>query len=150
MKIPWLCVLVFLAGCTPSWAEDGYAMMKSFIQQEDERLKDIKILTLDLEKSGLELKKKEIQVKMAELSGAPAPDKGAGGFAGTGLPDVRVSGIVINDRLKQAFISVDGKVFPAREGQELENKMKIIKITGQSVSIQCADGQTRQLGLSGG
>ena len=140
----WLMVLVFWAGCTPSWAEDSYAAMKSFIQQEDERLKDIKLLSLDLEK-------KQIQAKMAELGGAVAQDKGIRSSAETvDKPlDIRVSGIVINDTVKQAFISIDGKTFSVREGREITDKIKVVKITGQSVSIQYADGQTRQLGLPG-
>ena len=144
MKMPWLCVLVLLSGCTPSWAEDSYADMKSFIQQEDERLKDIKLLSLDLEK-------KQIQAKMAELSGTAAQDKAAGvlGKVTDGPPDIHVSGVIINDAVKQAFINMDGKMFPVREGQEIGDKMKVIKITSQFVSIQYADGKTHKLGLSG-
>ena len=145
----WLIVLLFLSGCTPSWAEDGYGAMKDFIRQEDERLKDIKLLSLDLEKAGLELKKKEVQGKMAELSGALVQEKGAAPKADDGEPDIHISGIIINDAVKQAFIGIDGKILCVREGQELAGKMKVTKITGQSVSVQFSDGKTRQLMLPG-
>ena len=117
--------------------------MKDFIRQEDDRLKDIKLLSLDLEKADLEFKKKEIQTKMAGLSGTVAQDKGAP--ASGDLTDIRVSGIVIKEGVGHAFISVEGKIFYVREGQDIGGKMKITKITDQVVFVQYPDGRTRPL-----
>ncbi len=143
MKIG-LVVFVLGAVMPLAWADDqGYDAMKDFIRQEDDRLKDIKLLSLDLEKADLEFKKKEIQTKMAGLGGTIAQDKGAP--ASGGLPDVRVSGIVIKGGVGHAFISVAGKMFYVHEGQDIGDKMKIIKITDQAVFIQYPDGRTRPL-----
>ena len=144
MKIG-LVVFVLAAAVPLAWGQDdqGYDAMKDFIRQEDDRLKDIKLLSLDLEKADLEFKKKEIQTKMAGLSGTVAPDKGVP--ASGDLPDIRVSGIVIKEGVGHAFISVEGKIFYVREGQDIGDKMKITKITDQAVFIQYPDGRTRPL-----
>ncbi len=148
MKIG-LAVVLLGAVIPLAWADDqGYDAMKDFIRQEDDRLKDIKLLSLDLEKADLELKKKEIQTKMAGLSGTVTQDKSAP--ASGGLPDVRVSGIVIKEGIGRAFISVEGKIFYVREGQDIGDKMKITKIADQAVFIQYPDGRTRPLELYGG
>ncbi len=149
MKIG-LVIFMLVAVMPLAWGQDdqGYDAMKDFIRQEDDRLKDIKLLSLDLEKADLEFKKKEIQTKMAGLSGAVTQDKGAP--ASGGLPDVRVSGIVIKEGVKHAFISVEGRIFYVREGQDIGDKMKITKITDQAVFIQYPDGRTRPLELYGG
>ncbi|MDO8675412.1 MAG: hypothetical protein Q7K71_04775 [Candidatus Omnitrophota bacterium] len=144
-------VVFMLAAAVPlAWGQDdqGYDAMKDFIRQEDDRLKDIKLLSLDLEKADLEFKKKEIQAKMAGLSGTVAQDKGTP--APGGLPDIRVSGIVIKEGVGHAFISVEGRIFYVREGQDIEGKMKITKITDQAVFIQYPDGRTRSLEWAGG
>ncbi len=148
MKIG-LVVFVLGAVMPLAWADDqGYDAMKDFIRQEDDRLKDIKLLSLDLEKADLEFKKKEIQAKMAGLSGTVAQDKGIP--ASGDLPDIRVSGIVIKEGVGHAFISVEGKIFYVREGQDIGGKMKITKITDQAVFIQYPDGRTRSLEWAGG
>ena len=144
-------VVFMLAAAVPlAWGQDdqGYDAMKDFIRQEDDRLKDIKLLSLDLEKADLEFKKKEIQAKMAGLSGTVTQDKGA--LTPGGLPDIRVSGIVIKEGVGHAFISVEGRIFYVREGQDIGDKMKITKITDQAVLIQYPDGRTRSLELYGG
>jgi hypothetical protein len=151
-------VVFMLAAAVPlAWGQDdqGYDAMKDFIRQEDDRLKDIKLLSLDLEKADLEFKKKEIQTKMAGLGGTVAQDKGAPAsgpaIGGAGdLPDVRVSGIVIKEGVGHAFISVEGRIFYVREGQDIGGKMKITKITDQAVFIQYPDGRTRSLEWAGG
>ena len=144
----WLLIFVFLNSGL-AWAQDGYESMKGFIQQEDDRLKEIKLLSLDLEKAGLELKKKEIQNKMEGLNGALPQEKGAASVVrNTGASsDLRLSGIMINDKVRQAFIVAQGKQLSVHEGQDLANGMKIAKITAKSVSIVYADGTTRQLEL---
>ena len=148
MKIG-LVVFVLGAVMPLAWADDqGYDAMKDFIRQEDDRLKDIKLLSLDLEKADLEFKKKEIQAKMAGLSGTVAQDKGIP--ASGDLPDIRGSGIVIKEGVGHAFISVEGKIFYVREGQDIGGKMKITKITDQAVFIQYPDGRTRSLEWAGG
>lgn len=144
-------VVFMLAAAVPlAWGQDdqGYDAMKDFIRQEDDRLKDIKLLSLDLEKADLEFKKKEIQAKMAGLSGTVTQDKGA--LTPGGLTDIRVSGIVIKEGVGHAFISVEGRIFYVREGQDIGDKMKITKITDQAVLIQYPDGRTRSLELYGG
>src|SRR5262249_18575180 len=45
--------------------DEEFDHMKEFMRQEDERIKAIKILNLDLERADLELKKREIEVKLA-------------------------------------------------------------------------------------
>ena len=149
MKIG-LVVFVLAAAVPLAWGQDdqGYDAMKDFIRQEDDRLKDIKLLSLDLEKADLEFKKKEIQTKMAGLSCTVAPDKGVP--ASGDLPDIRVSGIVIKEGVGHAFISVEGRIFYVREGQDIGDKMKITKITDQAVFIQYPDGRTRSLEWAGG
>ena len=144
-------VVFMLAAAVPlAWGQDdqGYDAMKDFIRQEDDRLKDIKLLSLDLEKADLEFKKKEIQAKMAGLSGTVTQDKGA--LTPGGLTDIRVSGIVIKEGVGHAFISVEGRIFYVREGQDIGGKMKITKITDQAVFIQYPDGRTRSLEWAGG
>lgn len=149
MKIG-LVIFMLVAVMPLAWGQDdqGYDTMKDFIRQEDDRLKDIKLLSLDLEKADLEFKKKEIQTKMAGLSGAVAQDKGAS--TSGDLPDIRVSGIIIKEGVGHAFISVEGRIFYVHEGKDIGDKMKIIKITDRSVSVQYPDGRTRLLELYGG
>ncbi len=141
-----LFVFVFIVGCSAAWAEEDYSAMRDFIKQEDERLKEIKLLTLDLEKADLEFKKKEIESKMSGLVGGPSPAQGiVSTKTADGLPDVQVSGVMINNTSKAAFINVDQKLFIVREGQEFGNGIKAVKITDQLVSVQYADGKIHSL-----
>ncbi len=119
--------------------------MHDFMRQENERLKVIKMLNLDVERADLELKKREIEVKIVELN------KGQGSAAV--LPAVatgsvlKVAGIFMNGEMREALMDLDGVHVSVHEGQKLNNGIVIKKISADEVLIQHEDGQEEGIGL---
>ena len=123
-----------------------FQQMKDFMSEENERLKTLKILNLDLERAGLELKQKEIQVKMIKLNKEGGVlDSNAVVSVKSSKPMVKITSIFLNDEGKEAVINVDGLNLNAHEGEQIASGIAIKKITPETVTVQYADGQIQEL-----
>ena len=126
--------------------DQNFQQMKDFMREENERFKAIKILNLDLERADLELKQKEIQVKMAQLnkeSGALINSNGSMSVK-PAKPLLKISGIFLTDEGKEALINVNGANQNAREGEQIASGIAVKKITSTAVTVQYADGQIQE------
>lgn len=125
--------------------QDDSNEIENFIKKEDEKLKDIKMLNLDLEKANLELKKREVEQKMYRLEGNVTNvilekqkdiDK----------PILSLVAIFEVSNIRSAIISVNGSRMNLKGGQEI-NGFIVKEITERMVVIQSPDGEKHELFL---
>jgi hypothetical protein len=123
-----------------------YEDMRQFMGQEDERIKAIKILDLDLQRADLELKKRQIEVKLADLnkSNAALSPLTASGFL---KPAFKLSGIFMSGSHREALIDVQGANIQAEEGKMIQDGVIVAKINTDSALLKYADGKQETLNL---
>ena len=131
--------------------DQEFDQINDFIDQEDEKMKGIKLLNLDLERASLELKKKEIEQKMAQLN------KSEGTFSVTSQdaasdetmhkPVVKLISIFQSPAGKQAVLNVNGVNINVKEKQQIDG-VTIKTIDSQEVIVQYADGDSQHLYFS--
>jgi hypothetical protein len=130
--------------------EDEFAQMDSFIKKENEKLKAIKLLNLDIERADLELKKREIEQKMVQLNvreGVSSTVKQEeGDEAKINKPILRLAAVLESNAKRQAILNFDGRHINVKEGQEVEGVL-VKTIKTQGITIQYQDGQTKELSL---
>ncbi len=131
--------------------EDGqdqdFTQMNDFIHKENEKFKDIKLLNLDVEKFGLELKKKEIEQKIAQLNKSKSFSSIPGQSDQKALKsNVKLIGIFESATKKQAVLNIDGIDINAQEGENIGG-MVIKTINHQAVIVQYQDGNIQELRL---
>ncbi|MBF0490607.1 MAG: hypothetical protein HQL15_08355 [Candidatus Omnitrophica bacterium] len=132
-----------------SHSNDDFQEMDDFIKQENERLKDIKLLNLDLERANLELKRREIEQKMVQLNKAD----GAVSLEGEGdsdtqsnRPVIKLLGTFASASLKQAVLNVNGTSVHVKEGTDMDSFV-VGSISPQAVIIQYEDGESQEFRL---
>ena len=122
--------------------DDGYDQMQEFMRQENERIKAIKILHLDLERSNLELKKKEIEIKMADLNKNQSPSLPVNPAPGSFQPlMMKLSGIFVRGDQREALMEVDGSHVQVRAGGRLRDGITVKKIDSDQVVLEYTDGK---------
>lgn len=128
--------------------EDEFEKIDEFIRKENEKVKDIKLLNLDLEKAGLILKKKEIDQKIDQLRKAESS-----GFVKTNeheeeakllMPNIRLVSIFASASLKRAVLNINGVNNNVKEGQKIGNVI-IANINSENVMVKYSDGQTEEI-----
>lgn len=122
--------------------EGDFEQMKEFMRQENEKVKAIKILNLDLARADLELKKKEIEVKLADLNKGHAIDENhSKGSSDLSTPSRNVTGIFVNGPVRSAWMDVHGKHAHVQEGEFLSDGVLVKTIKGNQVTLEYADGK---------
>ena len=119
--------------------DGNFDQMKEFLRQENERLKTIKILNLDLERANLEFKKKEIEIKLADLNKGGGTSNPA---ANSGQPSaLSVEGIFVNGTSQWAFMNVNGTRVQVKPGQTMRDGTVIKEINTDAVIVQYSDAR---------
>ena len=133
-----------------AYASDTQSM-DVFLNEEQARLKDIKLLNLDLEKASLEFKKKELQSKTAQLAHVPEiPSVSAMDNNREPLkPVVKLIGLTVNGGFKQALIQSNGILYTVKEGEAFADGLSVKSIASDKISIQHTDGKEEQIVFSG-
>lgn len=122
--------------------DQSFEQMKEFMRQEDERIKTIKILNLDLERANLELKKGEVAVKIAAIGPSSSLS------TGTSKPaSPKLCGIFAQDNNKEALINVSGVYIQAGEGEALRDGVLVKKIGPEAVLLEYPDGKKETIEL---
>lgn len=116
-----------------------------FARQEEEKIKSIKLLSLDLEKAGIELKQREIQVKISELN-KTGPLVVALSSTQASVPR-RLIALTLTDDFKEAVMDVGGSSIIVHEGDSIADA-KVESINAQGVIIRNADGTQESLILN--
>jgi hypothetical protein len=125
--------------------EQDFQQMKEFIQQENDRMKEIRILNLDLERADLELRKKEIETKLAGMNKNGRVI--TSGFSAAAKPVLKVTGIFVNGVDRQVLMNVDGVNIQVKEGESVRQGVIIKKITSDTVLLQYADGKNETIAM---
>jgi len=129
--------------------DQSFDQMKEFMRQEDDRIKAIKILNLDLERANLELKKGEIEVKIADLNRNQNVAVGSSGLPAD-FPKPALSklcGIFVNGRNKKALMNVGGSYIQAGEGDTLRGGILVKSINADTVLLEYFDGKKEIINL---
>jgi hypothetical protein len=130
--------------------EDDLSQVDDFINKENNKLKDIKLLNLDLERAGLELKRKEIEQKISQLNKTegtvPLSFQETSVDVKPSRPLVKLVGIFESAMKKQAMLSINGQRRNVKEGQDIEG-IVIKAIQSQAITIQYQDGQVQDIYL---
>ncbi len=126
-----------------------FKQMEDFVNQESDQIKSIRMLTLDLERVSLELKKREVEIKLSQLSGkASAPltqqDSENGKAA---KPRIRFLGAFIHGQVKEAMISIDGVDCVVVDGQDMVEGFHIKAINTETVRVSFLDGHEETIKL---
>jgi|GEM_PF-6200593 len=131
--------------------EQESQQIDDFIQKENEKLKDIKLLNLDLERSSLELKKREIEQKITQINKSedPLPISNHENATEVKLikPTLKLLGIFESMGKKQALLNINGTNMNVKEGQNI-NGMIVKSINQQGVVMEYEDESSLQLNLS--
>ena len=134
-----------------SYEDQDFLQMNDFIHKEDDKIKDIKLLNLDLEKSTLELKKREIEQKIAQLQRREVsfvlPSKDDRDDAKEVKPFIKLRSIFESQFKKQAVLNIDGTDINVTEGQKIKGVV-IRGINQKVVVVEYGDGATEELSLS--
>ncbi len=142
--------LLLVLAVPPAWAQEpskvDYDQMKEFMRQENERMKAIKILSLDLERADLELRKRQIEVKLSELN-KNNPAFTAGMSADFSQPVLRLSGIFIGGDSREALVNVKGINIQVSEGKPIEKDIVLKKIGTDHVLLEHTGGKQEALHL---
>ncbi len=126
------------------------AKMEDFIREENDKIKDIKLLNLDLERANLEFKKKEIEQKMAQLNKEEegATLSGARSISDTSFSSLKLKliGIFESALKKKAVLNINGVHFNVIEGEKVEGFL-VGAIKSQSIVIKYNNGEEEELYL---
>ncbi len=122
---------------------DDFKEMDDFINQENERLKEIKLLNLDLEKANLELKRRDIEQKIVQL------DKVEGSAIYEKHENrkdklIKLAGIFESKTYKQAILNISGVHINVQEGQNIDGIL-VKAIKSKAITIEYPDGQIQEL-----
>lgn len=122
--------------------------MRSHREFIDERLKELEVIRLELEKSNLLLKKKEAQKQIYEIDKALPQDKNDGVSIGSGLTgkeklvdpsDIKIKLLLISGNLKEGLLSLKGTPYAFKEGSFLASKLTVEKIEPDGVTFRQPD-----------
>ncbi len=145
--------LILMMGGQWVYAEDDGAAMETFFNEEQERIKTIKLLNLEVEKASLEFKKQEIQSKMAELnhgaSAVLAPVSATGQEQGVPKPVFKVMGLTVSGKFKQALIQADGVLYAVSPGGSFGAGHQVKSIDADKVVVQKSDGTQEEIVFNG-
>lgn len=122
--------------------ESSFNSFQEQLHAENEHLKKIKMLSLDLEQVDLELKKREIEVKLSKLNGqgfnqtssAAVTSELGGNFS------MRLMGTYVNANKSLAFMLIDGLPRTVGAGEVLRDGSKVLKVGVNAVEIRKKDG----------
>lgn len=144
----FVCLFALNAWAAPDLkgADPGFEQMKEFLRQENERIKAIKILNLDLERADLELKKRQIEIKLANLNKHTVVPAGPASAVFL-KPAFKLRGIFTSAETRQALINANGVTIQAIEGQTVGEGVTVKQITNDAAVLEYTDGKQETLNL---
>ena len=122
-------------------ADKEFEQMDEFVRQENERLKAIKLLSLDLQWADLELRKRKIESKLAALTRGPV----ALPSANSEKTILKVAGIFLSEGRKEALVDINGTRHAVSEGESLVGQMLVKQISSDEVVLEYPDGRQHNL-----
>ena len=137
-------LLVLLSGCRPLYAQEVVMNMDMFIDEEDKRIQEIRLLDLDVQKADLQLKQQEIARKMANSVGedftVPHPAGSNPAHA-----SMRVISVVVADDYQEAVLKINEQHITCHQGDFIGDGWKVEAITREGVKLLSATAGQRSL-----
>ncbi len=112
--------------------------MRAFINQENERLREIKLLDLDVMRADLQLKQKEIQSKLSKYEQSSEVN-----IKDVASDPIKLNGIVQLGAEKQAIVLINGSVTYFKIGQFIDSAYKVKSISDDRMVITDEQGQEK-------
>jgi len=130
--------------------------IKAFHELFDTKQKELEIIRLDLEKSNLLLKKKEVEKEIYQIEQALPQARREETSLGNALiqetkepffesSDMRIEFLLISDDLKEGQVSMKGSTYSFREGDSIVSNLTVEKIDPFGVTFSQPDGNTLKL-----
>lgn len=136
--------------------EQDLKNIKAYREALENKQKELEVIKLDLEKSGLLLKKRQAEKEIFEIDKALPQGKGdvssiAGGFTqSTKAPlvdpaDIKIQLLVIADNLKEGQLSLKNSPYVFKEGDSIASRLTVEQIEATGVTFRQVDGSTFKL-----
>jgi hypothetical protein len=122
--------------------DENFLEMKAFMKEQDVRLKAIKLLNLDVARADLELKRREIESKLANLNQGPSSSMQMS-MKESDL-SIQVASILISPKKREAVLQTGGLRTRVEEGSKINDKT-VSKIEAAAVTLEDAKGNTETL-----
>ena len=140
----------------PDDSDGGLERIKAYREVLESKQKELEVIRLDLEKSGLLLKKRQAEKEIFEIDQALPQGKAEvssipGSFTqGAKEPladilDIKIQLLVIADNLKEGQISLKGSPYSFKEGDSIASKLTVEQIEPSGVTFKQTDGSTFKL-----
>ena len=136
--------------------EQDLENIRAYREVLENKQKELEVIKLDLEKSDLMLKKRQVEKEIFEIDKALPQGKSdvssvSGGLTqGTKAPlvdasDIKIQLLVIADNLKEGRISLKGSLYVFKEGDSIASKLTVEQIEPTGVTFKQVDGSLFKL-----
>lgn len=136
--------------------EQELEYMKAYREALENKQKELEVIKLDLEKSGLLLKKRQAEKEIFEIDKSLPQGRSDVSAVSGGLTqgekvqvvdpsDIKLQLLVIADNLKEGQISLKNSPFVFKEGDSIASKLVVEQIEPTGVVFKQMDGSTFKL-----
>jgi hypothetical protein len=125
--------------------------IKAYREVLENKQKELEVIKLDLEKSGLMLKRKQAEKEIYEIDKAlPQGNMGASSLPGAkdsllDTSDIKIQLLVIADNFKEGQLSLKNTPYSFKEGDTILSKLTIERIEASGVTFKQPDGSISKL-----
>jgi hypothetical protein len=137
-------------------SEGGLEKIKAYREILENKQKELEVIKLDLEKSGLMLKKRQAEKEIYEIDKAiPQGKAEVSSISGSltqgakeslvDTSDIKIQLLVIADNLKEGQISLKGLPYSFKEGDSIASKLTVEQIELSGVTFKQPDGSNFKL-----
>lgn len=137
-------------------SEQDLEKIKAYREVLENKQKELEVIRLDLEKSGLLLKKRQAEKEIyeidqvlpqgkAEVSSIPGSFTQGAKEPLVDAADIKIQLLVIADNLKEGQISLKGSPYSFKEGDSIASRLTVEQIEPSSVTFKQTDGSNFKL-----
>ena len=137
-------------------SEGDLEKIKAYREVLENKQKELEVIKLDLEKSGMILKKKQAEKEIYEIDKAlPQANSEAPSIPGSltqgikeplvDTSDIKIQLLVISDNLKEGQLSLKVSPYSFKEGESIASKLTVEQIEPSGVTFKQPDGSNFKL-----
>jgi hypothetical protein len=123
--------------------------MREFMNLENERLREIKLLDLDVTRANLRLKQREAETKLVQLNQEYAIPSSKISSNDPLVSPMVLKGVMKVGKEYQAIARVKDKIINVKEGDELDIGLKVLRIENDKVVYKGTNDEEMVLSLGG-
>lgn len=110
-----------------------------FLEEEVKKIREIKLLSLDVEKKGLEYKQQVINSRINKLNGLNDSLLNAPVYANRDESSIRVLATVVSDTSKYGIILINGVKQKVIENQQIDD-IQVLQINKRAIKFKFSNG----------